>query len=118
MFCEYIFTGLGGDFLIDFLRFAKELIELALLNRDCDVLLDNEQLESHDLSSWRLEYKLFWEFNRTYIRLFSLVISFSLFLRRLKYVLRWLYFLWRRTYLLKPYFLLILLACEYYRAGS
>jgi hypothetical protein len=118
MFCEYIFTGSGGDFFIDFLRLAKELIELALLNRDCDVLLDNEQLESHDLSSWRLEYKLFWEFNRTYIRLFSLVISFSLFLRRLKYVLRWLYFLWRRTYLLKPYFLLILLACEYYRAGS
>jgi hypothetical protein len=51
MFCEYIFTGSGGDFFIDFLRLAKELIELALLNRDCDVLLDNEQLESHDLSN-------------------------------------------------------------------
>jgi len=84
MFCEYIFTGLGGDFFICFLRLAKELIELALLNRDWDVFLDIEQLESHDLSSCRLEYKLFCEFNRTYIRLFSLVISFSLFLRRLK----------------------------------
>ena len=84
---------------------------LILLNdffeqKDVFELFDFLEFESDDvlLSNLRLEYKLFWEFIRTYIFLFSFVISWSLFLRMLKYVFRWLYFLWLNAYRLIPWF--------------
>jgi len=93
-FFKGILCKLAFDFWV-FLELEIEPRELCFDRRD-------PFIESVLLLSCLLEYKLFWEFILSYIFLFSFVISFSLFLRMLKYVLRWLYLLWTRSCLLKP----------------
>ena len=56
-----------------------------------------------------LEYRLFWEFNRSYILLFSFVISFNLLILILKYEFKLLYFLSYSCRSVIPYFLRITL---------
>lgn len=66
IFIDFLFVG-SINLRVSFLWREEwsEFFELVWLSFDWDSLRDNEQLDSKDLSSYLLEYKLFCEFNLT-----------------------------------------------------